>query len=202
MIKGPNFANGTLSALSTDFKIKFVFARVAYHAPQAERAIGTIKLWIQKHMLDGKTRTYVSILPTLVRNFNNMPNATTHLTPSDVVKNASTHEDVSASIEAAAFQRFKPVKHKLEVGDSVRILAPRNVFSKSTDPYWSKDVYKVTKVIMPKANYAHPRYELDDGVIYPANEVLPADETQTSGRPTTRSSMENTHIAPKRKRIS
>ena len=53
-----------------------------------------------------------------------------------------THEDVFVSIEAAAFHRFKPVKHELKVGDSVRILVNRNVFSKSTDPYWSKDVYK------------------------------------------------------------
>ena len=79
--QGTEFVNGTLSALSSDFKIKFVFARVAYHAPQAERAIGTIKLWIQKHMLDGKTRMYVSILPTLVRNFNNLPNARPIMAP-------------------------------------------------------------------------------------------------------------------------
>jgi hypothetical protein len=84
---------------------------------------------------------WLSILPTLIHEYNNTAHRTIKMKPIDV--NSSNEKKLLRTVYSK-LKIFK--KGKFKVGDHVRITKYKNIFEKGYEPNWSSEIFKIYKV--------------------------------------------------------
>ena len=134
-ITGDNeFATTRLQQLAAnyDFKWYFADAHEKFRTGIGERVIRTIKNLIKRYLAHNNTTKYIDILPQLINNYNNTYHRIIRTTPYNAITQNVTHEK----------KQYNDIP-ALKLGQKVRVLKPRNKFTKGDVPYYSHDVYEI-----------------------------------------------------------
>ena len=102
----------------------------------AERFIRILKNKIYKSMISVSKNVYIDKLDDIVNKCNNTYHNTIKMKPIGIKSNTY----ISSSKE------INDEDSKFKIGDIVRISKYKNIFSKGYVPYWSEEVFVITKV--------------------------------------------------------
>ena len=132
------FATTQMQALAGKYDFIWFFgdAHEKFRTGIVERSIGTIRNLIKRYTMQNNTTKYIDVLPDLIENYNDTQHDSTRTRPHVAMKTGQTFP--------------KPVKKEidtLEIGDTVRVLIPREKFDKGDKPYWSEHIYEVIKKV-------------------------------------------------------
>lgn len=119
-----------------------------------EKFNGILKKLINISLKTSNSRDWVSILPKLVDNYNNVVNSTTKKTPNEI--NEENYKEVHENIKKAVSSKRLTDKPKYEKGDKVRI----QEFNNKDGTKWSKDIYIVERIFKPRKTISRPYYTL------------------------------------------
>ena len=114
-----------------------------------ERFNRTLLHIINKPMFINGDGNWVNILNDAVVTYNNNIHSTINMTPVDASNNP---DKVKYTFS------FKNIKPKLNVGDYVRNVDKRNIFSKGYTSNWNKELFKVNEVLKTHP----PTYKIED----------------------------------------
>uniref|UniRef100_A0A2S2P053 Uncharacterized transposon-derived protein F54H12.3 n=1 Tax=Schizaphis graminum TaxID=13262 RepID=A0A2S2P053_SCHGA len=103
-----------------------------------ERFNRTLKEKMFREFTARGSHEWISILPTLLREYNNSKHRTIGMTPVQADFNPLTVEIKQREINN--------VKIKFKVGDSVRISTQKGVFTKGYLPNWSTEIFEIIKI--------------------------------------------------------
>jgi hypothetical protein len=98
---------------------------------------------------------WVTIMPQIVNNYNNSKHETTKYAPSQI--NEENYKDVNNNITKNVTSKRESVKSNLNVGDNVRI----QVEETKDKTKWSKEIYKIEKVYIPRKSISKQFYYLE-----------------------------------------
>lgn len=157
------FNNNTFKSIATnpngpyeDGKIRFIYSQPKdlNKNPVVERDIGYISHALTTAMKASGNRNWYELLPNIQKNFNAAVHGTTGVEP-----------DALYEHKAVSKQTPNYLQHDLKVGDSVRILQPKNIFDKGSDQTYSDEVHTIRHLdgekswVNAKQRYFKP-YEL------------------------------------------
>ena len=142
--RGSEFYNKTLKSLLKEYGtgkaasgIELCSTYSDLKAVFIERFIRTLLHIINKPMFIKGDGNWVNILNAVVT-YNNNIHSTINMTPVDASNNP---DKVKYTFS------FKNIKPKLNVGDYVRNVDKRNIFSKGYTPNWNRELFKVNEVL-------------------------------------------------------
>lgn len=154
--RGPEFVNDKMKKMLHKFDVKQVLS-LAYK-PQSngnvERFNGILKKLINKALRYTNSYDWISILPVLIDNYNNSKHSRTHKVPNEIEE--SDYEEVQDNIRKSVTSKNKKFEPHFDVGDRVRIQQENKDGS-----YWSKAIYKISKVYKPRQSVSRPHYLID-----------------------------------------
>ena len=155
---GSEFVDSKFRKMLEEKQIKQVFSLPSKPQSngQIERFNGIIKKMIRMHLLTKGSYDWVSILPTLVDNYNNTKHKTTRMAPNDI-KDSKDFPMVAKNIQQAVLKNRDTDKKKFNIGDVVRIKMDKKT---SQDFNWSQELYTIHKVNVPKNNISSVSYQL------------------------------------------
>jgi hypothetical protein len=162
--RGSEFIGKEFKKLLDDNNVKQVLS--APHKPQSngnvERFNAVIKRLIQQYTTYEDNQDWVSILQTLVNNYNETISATTKKTPNEIEKHydAKLNKQVKENIEKSITPK-KEFYNKYKIGDEVRISLQNEGFSKSAQTF-SNETYYIRKIIKPRSKVYSTYYLLED----------------------------------------
>ena len=109
-----------------------------------ERWIRTMKEKMWKYFTDNNTYNYMSVLPDLVKDYNNTVHSSTKFTPID----ASKKKNELTVWRNLYPDRFKTnrLTPKFSVGDLVRITKKKKVFEKGYTTRWTKETFTIKEI--------------------------------------------------------
>ena len=139
--QGLEFYNKSFQSLLKEFGIHHYSIKSKMKASIVERLIRTLKMRIERYLYDRNTKRWISYLPHLINNYNGTPHRTIGLPPDQVTE--QNREQVFKRMFPNINVRIRP---RLSVGDRVRIVRDKTIFSKGYSRNWSKEVYKITEV--------------------------------------------------------
>jgi len=132
------------------------------HSPwqnNAERFIGTLKGMIKKTWLENENQDWINYIDNIVDNYNNQQHSTLDMSPIEALKDEN-HDNVSERLEKHKIKREIGFQI-INVGDMVRLREYKKQFKQGA-VNWTKEVFSISKVIIPK-NPLHPiRYKVED----------------------------------------
>lgn len=133
---------------------------------QVENMNRTIKQLIKKNITLMDDQNWVKVLPQIIRNINNVPNATTKKTPNDIsfLRNEDKIREIKENIEKAVRPQNEAIGNNQvihSVGDKVRIKLIRKNNYKLHNT-WSRDVFQIYRVFKPRKPYSKPYYYVKD----------------------------------------
>ena len=107
----------------------------------AERVIQTIKRKLEKYFHLNQTKSWISVIDQVVKNYNNTPHSSHGFKPIDVVE--ENRDEV--------YKRMYPNRHisvicKLNIGDRVRKIREKTLFEKGYTQNWSDEIYEIADV--------------------------------------------------------
>lgn len=136
-----------------DLGIKQVFSRAS--TPTSNGFIETrwekISKLIFRSLYVRGSKKWLHLLPTFVENLNNAKNRSTGFSPNDAEKEENI-ETVRKKRYATVRKAYKDTNKQFNLGDLVRIRLPRAKMTKSSVPYYSKAVYRISGVFKPPDN--------------------------------------------------
>jgi len=116
--------------------------RTKWKASVVERANRTIKSRLEKYFvsINGK-RKWIDVIKPIVQNINESPHSSHGFAPVDVT---DEHRD-------EVYKRLYPKKKlktvcRLQIGDKVRKIREKTLFTKGYKPNWSEEIYQITSV--------------------------------------------------------
>lgn len=147
--KGTEFLNANVRELFQEADVNFYTTQDPdTKAAFAERVIRTLKSKIYRYLTLKNTKNYINVLPQLVLSYNRSKHRSTGQRPVDITTN---------SLNVGTLQQIE-VKHKLKVGDKVRIALEKSAFSKGYTPNWSKEVFLISNQLQTDP----PTYRIKD----------------------------------------
>jgi len=159
--QGSEFKNKHFEKVLDDNEIKTEWE--VNKAPFIERWNQNLKKRLYKYLNSHpKLKTWINVLPQIVKNYNNTIHNTTGVKPDDV--NDAIQDWVLFQISKKA--KFGRKYGKLEIGDKVRLQLSYD-FKKGYQPKWTKELHTVTKIEGQKV------YVDDGDEYYVRSEVLP-----------------------------
>lgn len=138
---GKEWFNSHVAKLVKKYKINHYSTYSELKASIVERLNRTLKTRMWKLFTARGTHHWLSILPDIVKSYNNTRHRTIGMKPIDVkLKHV---KEILAKIN-----KTKPQisKSKFNVGDSVRISKQKRVFTKGYLPNWTNEVFKIYAV--------------------------------------------------------
>ena len=136
MTSDNEFRSRKLDALAAKYKFRWWYGdrEEKFRTGIVEKSIKTLKDLIKRYLTQNNTKKYIDVFEDFVYNYNHTMNGTINTRPAVAIKTGQTFA--------------KPEKDTLvplEIGDKVRVLIRRKVFTKGDSPYYSKHVYKIVK---------------------------------------------------------
>lgn len=108
-----------------------------------ERFNRTLRERIEKYLTAYKTNRWVDALPLLVKNYNNTVHSRTKLAPNDVTRKQAHQIHADGLERTSALDDSLPI---FRVGDTVRVLKPKEMFEKGASEKYYRGVYTISKV--------------------------------------------------------
>lgn len=164
---GSEFTNKNFQKVLNKYDIKQILSSA--YTPQSnggiERFNGSLKQLIFKSLYSNDSKDWVSILPTLVENYNNSKHSTIDDTPNNVSKQSDEdHEKTNEKIKDKV-QNLENENVRFQKGDIVRVYlnkAPDKEVGESEKQIWSKTRYKVSKIFRSLNGTSAPYYYITD----------------------------------------
>ena len=135
----------------TEFKNKDVKKLIEIYNTENEEKSSIVERWIRtmkekmwKYFTDNNTYNYMSVLPDLVKDYNNTVHSSTKFTPID----ASKKKNELTVWRNLYPDRFKTnrLTPKFSVGDLVRITKKKTVFEKGYTTRWTKETFTIKEI--------------------------------------------------------
>lgn len=127
-----------------------------------ERWNGSLKRLLRKYMHAYDTRNWPDGIEDIVDSYNDTKHSTIKMTPNQLYNAPEdVQEAVAKKLKIKLKLRYGGEELRLPVGQLVRIREPKKGLGKQTN-LWSKEVYKVDKVIEAKNELGRIRYKLKD----------------------------------------
>lgn len=142
--QGTEFYNFKLKALFNKHNIEMYSTFGDHKSAVIERFNRTLKERMWTKFTANNTRKWIKILQSLIDDYNDTKHRTIKMTPNKA-SNIKNEDDVLYNIE-----NVKPIKvsrAKLSIGDFVRIARIKGTFEKGAEPNWSREIFKVSKVL-------------------------------------------------------
>jgi hypothetical protein len=111
-----------------------------------ERFNRTLKTNMWKLFTENQDHEYITILPKLLKHYNNSIHRTINMTPTQASKK-SNENSLRSRYAELIYDKNAKHKPKFNVGDKVRISKVKGTFEKGYEPNWSYEVFKISKVI-------------------------------------------------------
>ena len=154
--RGSEFYNKTFKSLLKEYGTGKAASGIELYSTYSdlksvfiERFNRTLLHIINKSMFINGDGNWVNIINDAVVTYNNNIHSTINLTPVDASNNP---DKVKYTIS------FKNIKPKLKVGDYVRNVYKRNIFSKGYTSNWNRELFKVNEVLKTHL----PTYKIED----------------------------------------
>ena len=112
-------------------------------AAVAERFNRTLKTYMWRYFTHHQTRRYIDVLADLVYAYNHRKHSSILMAPADVTPE-TTRRAFSNLYRHRDNTKQEP---KLHVGDHVRISREKSVFEKGYEKNWSREIFKIVKVL-------------------------------------------------------
>ncbi|KAE9526215.1 hypothetical protein AGLY_013846 [Aphis glycines] len=135
---GKEFYNSTFDALMKKHDIHKYSTYSTMKACIVERFNRTLKEKMFREFTARGSHEWISILPSLINEYNNSKHRTIGMTPVQADANPTSVEIMQRKI----INR----KNKFNVGDNVRISTYKSVFAKGYLPSWSTEIFKIVKI--------------------------------------------------------
>ena len=138
--KGKEFLNKSVQTLFDRLGVKSYYVTGPHKAALAERVIKTVKQKIERYLFQNETKVWLPVLQAVVENYNNSFHSSIKMAPNEV----------NSKNRSIVYERLYPnikdhVKPKLSIGDKVRILEEKGLFTKGYKRNWSREIYKISK---------------------------------------------------------
>ena len=154
--RGSEFYNKTFKSLLKENRIGNAASGIELYSTYSdlkavfiERFNRTLLHIINKPMFINGDGNWVNILNDAVVTYNNNIHSTINMTPVDASNNPDKVKNTFS---------FKNIKGKLNVGDYVRNVDKRNIFSKGYTSNWNRELFKVNEVLKTHP----PTYKIED----------------------------------------
>ena len=154
--RGSEFYNKTFKSLLKEYGTRKAASGIELHSTYSdlkavfiERFNRTLLHIINKPMFINGDVNLVKLLNDAVVTYNNIIHSTINMTPVDASNNP---DKVKYTFS------FKNIKPKLNVGDSVRNVDKRNIFSKGYTSNWNRELFKVNEVLKKQP----PTYQIEN----------------------------------------
>lgn len=143
--QGTEWFNKHVKALMKKYKITHYHTYSDLKASIVERFNRTIKTRMYKLFTARGSYDWVSILPDIIKSYNNTKHRTIGMKPKDVkLKHV---KDILKKINTVKKPKVKTLRRKPKVkfnlGDSIRISKAKRVFKKAYLPNWTNEVFKI-----------------------------------------------------------
>jgi len=135
---GKEFYNSTFDALMKKHNIQKYSTYSTMKACIVERFNRTLKEKMFREFTARGSHEWISILPSLINEYNNSKHRTIGMTPVQADSNPT-----SVGIKQ---RKIINGKIKFNVGDNVRISTYKGVFAKGYLPSWSTEIFKIVKI--------------------------------------------------------
>lgn len=121
------------------YKIKHFLSEPNTHGPTAivERFNRTLRDRLTKYFKTAKTKTWVTVLPSILKNYNSTIHSATKTAPKDMTAKKQDEYRLKLTMTDA--------QSDLKPGDKVRVLKPKELFEKGSDKF-SRKIYTIEKV--------------------------------------------------------
>ena len=135
---GKEFYNSTFDALMKKYKIHKYSTFSTVKACIVERFNRTLKEKMYREFTARGSHEWISILPSLINEYNNSKHRTIGMTPLEA--------DTKPTTVIVKQRKIINAKIKFNVGDNVRISTYKGVFTKGFLPSWSTEIFKIVKI--------------------------------------------------------
>src|SRR5271154_3050663 len=144
---GKVFENREFQHMLNEHEIKFFTVKSQFKAAVVERFNRTLKSKMWRYFTYTGRRSWLEVLPQLMRSYNASVHRSIGIAPNDV--NNDNEMELWEQQQAKGPQHVtqRDVHPNLKVGDTVRISKTKKVFDKGYLPNWPEEVFTVTKVI-------------------------------------------------------
>ena len=152
---GGEFVNSDFKKYLFENDIKhYIMRNTEVKAANAERFNRTIKEKIFKYMNDKNTGKFIHKIPDFLTSYNSKEHSRTKMKPIEVNK-----QNQNIAFLNLYKRRSPNRKSYFKSGDIVRILKLKNHFSKGYNPRWTKEKFKIRKIL---STLPFQRYILED----------------------------------------
>ena len=167
--KGSEFLNSAFQAFLKANRILFYTSENDdIKCALVERYNRTLKTRMWRYFTYSNSLRYIDVLPSLVKSYNETVHSTIKTAPSLV----TVHNE--RDLQRRLYKESPAVKAKFVVGDSVRISEVKRKFKKGYLPSWTRELFKVVKVIPTSP----PTYSIVDYSKEPIRGKFYAEELQ------------------------
>ena len=126
--------------------------------PLIERLNRTILNKLSKQQTINGNQKWLHILPIITKNYNNTIHSSIGISPAEASKDPSLIKVIPPQFD----KRLHSKKPKYKEGDRVRIYKYKNKFEKGYKGYWTKEIFKISKVLTHKNPIKYEIIDLDN----------------------------------------
>ena len=135
---GKEFYNKTFDTLMAKYNIHKYSTFTTMKACIVERFNRTLKDKMFREFTARGSHEWISILPILIREYNNSKHRTIGMTP--------VQADLNPLSVKLQLREINNQKIKFKIGDNVRISTQKGVFTKGYLPNWSTEIFEIIKI--------------------------------------------------------
>ena len=140
--QGKEFFNGIFSKLISKHNINHYSTYSNIKACIAERFNRTLKNRLWKQFSLQGSYEWITVLPSLMKQYNNTKHSTINMKPSSV-KGKKVEKELLRSVYTKSSEPQQP---KYSVNDHVRISKYRSQFAKGYTPSWTSEIFRITQI--------------------------------------------------------
>ena len=151
--RGKEFYNNIFHDFLNENNIKLYSRNSSYGAVFAESFNRTIRDLLKRPVFEKGDGKWIDVLPTITKQYNNRVHSSAKLSPKD----ASLKKN-EGFVYKNLLDRRKKIEPKYEIGDLVKTLDIKKMFSKGDTTKWSYKLYKITEIV----NDTMPSYKINN----------------------------------------
>ena len=151
--RGKEFYNNLFQDFLNRNNIKLYSRYTSLGAVYAERFNRTIRDLLKRPVFEKGDSSWIDVLPTITKQYNNRIHTSTKLSPKD-----ASLKNNEGFVYNNLLDIRKKMKPEFQINDLVRVADLRKTFSKSDRTHWSYKLYKISEII----NDTIPSYRIDN----------------------------------------
>ena len=152
--RGTEYFNSKMKSFFERKNIRHYSLGGKHKASIAERFIRTLKTRLEKYFWDIKKPKWIDVLDNFIDNYNRSYHRSIKMAPVDV--SLENRREVFTNLYPNNGDKIRP---RLKIGDRVRLLENKTIFTKGYSRSWSLEIYKIKEVFADsEADY----YKIED----------------------------------------